>query len=311
VNENKFIGIQLNQIKVAEPLPVPLYVYIDFRYILYRAKDDSIDPKTYARLELKKTFNLFVLESDLNTLETWAKVHEAINPEPTAEAKSLFAARINVERKTLDIFRSDHPDKVVAQALEASKKLLAEVMSLPLVAQPLKNLLNYSPGTVGHSINVSILSIYLAMQMGYAHKAILHNLALGGILHDIGKPKILLHDQDTPEVIEKKMTEHPTMGLRILESQKVAVPSEIKMIVAQHHECYDGSGYPKKLRGSNIYDLTRIVAIANTFDNIVADGKGPLAERQQHAILHLEQLHYNKFDPEKLEKSVRILKLGV
>jgi HD-GYP domain-containing protein (c-di-GMP phosphodiesterase class II) len=85
----------------------------------------------------------------------------------------------------------------------------------------------------------------------------------------------------------------------------------VKMIVAQHHEAYDGTGFPKKLRGGVIYDLARIVSIANVFDELVADGQGNLVERQRAAVKQLDGTMYKKFDPQKLEKALKILKLGI
>ena len=106
------------------------------------------------------------------------------------------------------------------------------------------------------------------------------------------------------------MQVHPAYGLQMLEAQS-RVPNEVKMIVAQHHEYNDGTGFPKKLRGSAIYDLARIVGIANVFDELVSDGTGTLLERQRAAIHQLDQVLYKKFDPQKLEKSLKILKMGV
>jgi putative nucleotidyltransferase with HDIG domain len=133
---------------------------------------------------------------------------------------------------------------------------------------------------------------------------------MGGLLHDIGKPRVDVKEQDTDSDIEFKMKEHASFGLKMLENQQ-KVPNEVKMIVAQHHECHDGTGFPKKLRGSAIYDLARIVCIANVFDELVGDGQGTLSERQKAAITQLDQTLYKKFDPQKLEKAIKILKLGI
>jgi putative nucleotidyltransferase with HDIG domain len=133
---------------------------------------------------------------------------------------------------------------------------------------------------------------------------------MGALLHDLGKTQVKIEDGDRPEVVEEKMKVHSELGHKLLEAQQ-KVPNEVKMIVAQHHENYDGTGFPKKLRGNQIYDLTRIVAIANVFDELVADGHGTLVERQRAALKQLDEVHYRRFDPQKLEKSLKILKLGV
>lgn len=309
----------LDQIVVGEPLPGALYIYLDFRFITYRAAGDVIDRHTYDRFEFKKVRNLFIQGMDVPKFKKW--VEKFKNPAPAAgqskkadpapsESKEFTKAREDAHRKTMDIFQSQHPDKMVMQTITASKKLVAEVMKVPYAVKTLGQLQTFSRGTVDHSVNVSVLSVYLAMQMGYSHSLILQHVGVGALLHDVGKTKIPLNDSDPPEVVEKKMKDHPTYGMRLIESQP-KVPNEVKMIIAQHHECHDGSGFPKKLRGSSIYDLARIVSIANVFDELVGDGQGTLLDRQRNAIMQLDQVLFRKFDPQKLEKALRILKLGV
>jgi putative nucleotidyltransferase with HDIG domain len=313
----QFVSVNLDQIMVGEPLPVTIYIYIDFRFITFRAEGDTVDRSAYDRLEFKRVKNLFVLEQDRKKFLEWAAKYNALRAEEakavpplSAETKNFQKVREDVHRKTMDIFLSTHPDKIVEQTLGASKKLVTEVMKFPYAVKTIAQLQTYSKGTVDHSVNVSVLSVYLAMQMGYSHALILQHVGMGGLLHDLGKIKVPVEENDTEQEIGVKMREHPGLGLKVLESQP-KVPNEVKMIVAQHHECHDGSGYPKKLRGSSIYDLARIVSIANTFDEIVGDGQGSLQDRQKHAIQQLDQVLYKRFDPQKLEKALKILKLGV
>jgi putative nucleotidyltransferase with HDIG domain len=309
----QYVTVNVEDILVGEPLPASIYIYIDFRFITFRTEGDVVDRNAYDRLEFKKVKNLFILEQDRKRWEAWSasRAKEQKKRPPLApEHKEFAAVREDVHRKAMDIFTADHPDKIVAQTISSSKKLVSEVMKFPYAVQTLAQLQTYSKGTVDHSVNVSVLSVYLAMQMGYSHQLILQHVGMGGLLHDIGKPKVMISDGEPKNIQEKKMEAHPTLGLGLLEQQQ-KVPNEVKMIIAQHHECHDASGFPKKLRGNQIYDLARIVAIANVFDELVGDGKGTLLERQRNAVLQLDQVLYRKFDPQKLEKSLKILKLGI
>jgi putative nucleotidyltransferase with HDIG domain len=313
----QFVSVNIEQIMVGEPLPANVYIYIDFRFITFRAEEDTINKDAYDRLEFKKVRNLFILDKDAAKFNQWAAKWQMLReneaktvPPLSAETKNFQAVREDVHRKTMDIFQSTHPDKIVSQTIAASKKLVVEVMKFPYAVKTLAQLQGYSKGTVDHSVNVSVLSVYLAMQMGYSHALILQHVGMGGLLHDIGKPKVEINEMDTPAEIEAKLKEHPATGLKLLETQQ-KVPNEVKMIVEQHHECHDGSGFPKKLRGSAIYDLARIVCIANVFDELVGDGQGTLMERQKAAIRQLDEQLYKKFDPQKLEKTLKILRLGV
>lgn len=308
---DSFVTWDLDDIVVGEPLPATIYLYIDFRFITFRAEGDTLDRNAYDRLQLKKVKQLFVQEKDKAAFEAWKKDRLPEAQEPRTEAEREFAeVRADAHRKMLDIFHSSHPNKIVSQTLSASKKLVSEVMKNPYTTKPLAQLQSFSRGTVDHSVNVSILSVYLAMNMGYSHAVILQHIGAGALLHDIGKAKVPIEDSDSAEVVEEKMKQHPSLGADLLLAQ-AKVPNEVQMIVAQHHENHDGTGYPKGLRGNQIYDLARIVAIANTFDGLVADGKGQLADRQRAAIVTLDVELSSRFDPQKLDKALKILKLGL
>lgn len=309
----QYISYDIEGILVGETLPGTLYLYLDFRFITFRAVGDTVDRNAYDRLLARNIRQLFILEQDRPKFEEWKKTRskEEQTRAPTSDAeRALNEVREDTNRKMLDIFHSEHPNKIVAQSLTASKKLVSEVMKLPYTTRPISQLQTYSRGTVDHSINVSILSVYLAMQMGYTHAVILQHVGAGALLHDIGKPKVPVSEADPKELQAEKLKQHPSLATLMLEGL-TTVPNEVKLIISQHHECHDGSGFPKGLRGSAIYDLTRIVSIANTFDELVADGAGSLVERQRKAVQELDQNLSSKFDPQKLDKALKILKLGL
>jgi putative nucleotidyltransferase with HDIG domain len=309
----QFTSVNLGDVLAGEPLPVVVYIYLNFRFITFRAAGDTVDRSTYDRLEYKGVKNLFVKDLESKAFMDWVQKRrdeiKAIPALPPAN-KGFQKAREDMHRKAMDIFSGQNTDKNVVQSLSTSKKLVAEVMKFPYAMKSLAQLQGYSQGTVDHSVNVSILSIYLAMQMGYSHQVILQYVGTGGLLHDIGKPKVKVVDADSEREIDTKMKEHAAAGAKIIESIP-KVPNEVKMIVAQHHEYHDGSGFPKKLRGKAIYDLARIVCIANVFDELVGEGQGSLVDRQRAAIQQMDRILFKKFDPEKLTKAVKILKLGV
>jgi HD-GYP domain-containing protein (c-di-GMP phosphodiesterase class II) len=133
--------------------------------------------------------------------------------------------------------------------------------------------------TYDHSINVSMycISIYRAVNPKASRKELIH-AGLGGLLHDLGKIKIPTHILNNPgglsdddyQVIKK----HPDYGLELLEEGKCEVSADIDLriiarVVHEHHENYDGTGYPKKLKGKDeIHLLARVCTIADFFDAI-------------------------------------------
>lgn len=305
----KYVSCNLEDILVGEPLPATVYIYIDFRFITYRAGGDVVDRAAFERLQSRGLNNLFVLDEDQAKFDQWVlgrKKELASHPVDPA----IAAVKAEAHRKMLDIFQSKHPDRGLEQAMGASKKIVFEMMKTPYAVRPLAQLQGYSRGVADHSVNVSVLSVYLGLQTGYTHEVILQHLAAGALLHDLGKSRIEVSENDSPATVTEKMRFHAVRGVEMFDPTS-KVPTEVKMIIGQHHEYFDGSGYPDGLKGNHIYDLARLVSIANAFDELVSDGTGPLQERQRAAILQFETTQRKKFDPVKLEKALRVLRLGI
>jgi HD-GYP domain-containing protein (c-di-GMP phosphodiesterase class II) len=129
-----------------------------------------------------------------------------------------------------------------------------------------------SEWTAGHTERVTVLAIEIGREMGLS-EAELNIMHIGGLLHDVGKigipPEILdKPGKLTPEEM-KAMMNHVRIGVRIIEP--IAGFASALSIVAQHHEWYDGHGYPAGLQGEQITLHARIFAVADCFDALTSD----------------------------------------
>src|SRR5215468_8075456 len=126
--------------------------------------------------------------------------------------------------------------------------------------------------TAGHSERVVTFSLRLGFEMGLAREA-MRDLELGALLHDVGKigvPDSILHKPtDLSEIEWAKMRLHPLYGQDVL--RDIPFLRGAARIVAQHHEKWDGSGYPKGLRGEAIDVGARIFAVIDAFDAMVSE----------------------------------------
>jgi HD-GYP domain-containing protein (c-di-GMP phosphodiesterase class II) len=128
------------------------------------------------------------------------------------------------------------------------------------------------PYTCGHSDRVARLSVCLAQQLGCDNTE-LNTIYLSGLLHDIGKIGIddnVLRKPGplTPEEFDHIKT-HPDLGCRILDGVKQL--DNVMPIVRHHHEAWNGSGYPGRLKGDETPFLARIVAVADSIDAMSSD----------------------------------------
>jgi HD-GYP domain-containing protein (c-di-GMP phosphodiesterase class II) len=133
--------------------------------------------------------------------------------------------------------------------------------------------------TYDHSINVSMycITIYKALNPNAKRRELVH-VGLGGLLHDLGKVKIPTNILNNPGGLTdeeyKVIKQHPDFGLELLLNGHCEVspeidPKIIARVIHEHHENFDGTGYPRKLKGKEqIHLLARVCTIADFFDAI-------------------------------------------
>lgn len=161
--------------------------------------------------------------------------------------------------------------------------------------------------TGGHAERVVSYSLKLGREFGLSELE-LEDLRFGAMLHDIGKIGV-------PDAILKKpaaLTEdewvvmrfHPVMGCNLISG--VSFLHAASRVVLQHHEKFDGTGYPYSLRGEGIDILARIFVVADAFDAITSDRvyrRGASYEAAQGELLKFSG---SQFDPEVVETFLRI-----
>jgi len=165
-----------------------------------------------------------------------------------------------------------------------------------------------SPWTAGHSEQVTQLALKIGRVLGLSKKEmeILHR---GGLLHDIGKlgipPEILDKPGKLTPQEQKLMREHVRFGARILEP--IATYAEVIPIVLQHHERFDGAGYPDGLAGEAISLGARIFAVADCFDALTADRPYRHSLGRERAIELIKQESGHQFDPKIVKTFLKVI----
>ncbi len=167
------------------------------------------------------------------------------------------------------------------------------------------------PYTRGHSERVAFYSTLVAKELGMS-EAEIANVHLSGLIHDVGKigieDRILRKPAALTDDEYEIMKQHPTKGAQILE----AVP-KLKALAGpglQHHENYDGSGYPEGLKGDEIPLLGRMVSVADAFDAMTTDRPYSKAMTFEAAVARLQFLAGKKFDAQCVEAMARAVASG-
>ncbi|HJQ34072.1 MAG TPA: HD domain-containing phosphohydrolase [Pyrinomonadaceae bacterium] len=153
--------------------------------------------------------------------------------------------------------------------------------------------------THGHSERVVNFSLRLGRELSLDEEQ-MRSLEFGSLLHDIGKigvpDAILRKPARLNEGEWVKMREHPLHGQKILRG--IEFLEGASRVVAQHHERWDGSGYPLGLKGEEIDLNARIFAVADAFDAITSDRVYRAGRSYEEALAELEAYRGRQFDPE-------------
>lgn len=150
--------------------------------------------------------------------------------------------------------------------------------------------------------NVAVLAVQMGKYYGLDSGSLI-NLKKAGEFHDIGKclikNKMLLWKKGlTPEEFEV-IKEHSILGAEYLE--KAGFDHEVILAVRHHHERWDGTGYPDRLEKEKIPLLSRIMALADTYDAMVSGRPYRKSVRPSLVIREIRQCAGTQFDPELVE----------
>jgi putative nucleotidyltransferase with HDIG domain len=165
-----------------------------------------------------------------------------------------------------------------------------------------------SAWTGGHSERVTEMALMIGREMGLT-SGDLQDLQRGGLLHDVGKIGIPNELLDKPGKLTDEeydiIKRHPRMGLRILEPIKNF--ASVIQLVLQHHERFDGKGYPDGVSGEQISLGGRILAVSDVYDALISDRPYRAGMSMDRTLSIIREESGCQFDPVVVEAFLRVI----
>jgi putative nucleotidyltransferase with HDIG domain len=214
--------------------------------------------------------------------------------------RALEHRRLVIENRT---YQSDLEHLVAERTQQLSIALQDLEQSYDYTLEALGGALDAKDAeTEGHCQRVTAFTITIAKAMG-VDKALLRHIARGAFLHDIGKmgiPDSILCKPGPLTTEEREiMRRHCAIGYAVLE--RIPFLKEAAEIVLSHQECFDGSGYPRGLKGEKIPIGARIFAVADTLDAMISDRPYRKALPISAARDEIRRFSGRQFDPRVVE----------
>ncbi len=223
---------------------------------------------------------------------------------PFEISELIITVRKALEANKLRIQNQDYKDNLQTLVLERTAELLKTKAMLESsylnTIHAMVNAMEINDiYTLGHSERVTAIAIGLGKAAGLSLND-LRELRIGALLHDLGKigviSNVLNKEQTLTDSEYDLIKRHPIAGAKIVEP--IGLPPAVGKIIVQHHEWFDGGGYPYGLKGEAIHFLARIVSVADSFDAMTSKRKYRSNLDVSSAVQEVYNNRGKQFDPD-------------
>jgi putative nucleotidyltransferase with HDIG domain len=276
------------------------------------ARGAVLTPVFIRALETRGYQQVYVMDGIADDVEPLGLVSERLRLAAVRNVQSVYALAEHATRSVRDqaardgahVIRDTHlntdsaMEREISGLVELAEALLEEVIEQDTLSgmAALKAHDNY---TFEHSVEVAVYGVMLGQRLGLS-RSLLKDVALGCLLHDIGKMYVDARVLNKPGKLDRaefeQIMQHPLLGFQLVRRMPIPSPRPAH-IVLQHHERQDGNGYPNKLFGTNrlartdqerfdprrINLLAEIAAIADVYSALASD-------RPYRAALPVDQI---------------------
>ena len=317
-NDDDFSLVILSNVNPERELPTDVYIHVDAKYIKFKSKGDQIGTEKYEYFLSKGVKNIYIPSEDIMDFLTW--INDDLKEEESdfvkkagEESREFFQRGKDFKQKVYEVYFEEELNNDVVEKLQDNvADFVEDIKQNEMTSKAIAFLMSKNNSVADHSMNVANLSIFIGMVLGHGHQFVLENLYMGGLFHDYGKLKIdpkILENRENRNYIHA-VQEHLTSGANMLRKTK-GIPKQVLTIIEQHHEQFNGHGYPNQLVGDQIYDLAQIVSMANVFDNMLTENKNyAKSERYKRAIKVLEIDSGKNWNPAYMDRIIEALKLA-
>ena len=296
---DRFVPVAIDTLAPSAELPFDLFLQPDANQppVLYRERRLAVDEDDLARLLERAIQTLYIRVSEHVAYRNYLR-HTVLSDADLPPSRRFKILQI-ANRTILQLaFQNPRPDMLVDIAAEYGRELATVVCNDSLVLTDLLPLMIHDYQTYTHATNVCTLSLMIAVVMGMGFADGIVEMATAMLLHDLGKRRIppAILNQRAPLTPQQRDTfrQHPKWGFQEL-CRRQDVTLEQLLVVYQHHEHWNGRGYPVGLVGEEVHLWARICSVADAYDTLTSSRSG---RGEQDVWATLDEGRNSRFDAE-------------
>jgi HD-GYP domain-containing protein (c-di-GMP phosphodiesterase class II) len=300
-----YLAVQVDLLRRLAHTNVDLFVQYDPNSapVLYHRAECPIEPAQLAGLADSRIGQVFVQSDDFQRFgaHLLESVESFGNREPVPAAERFAALQIAVAAEIEHAARLVDCGPYVTVAEKLGRELTSLLASNDVLPRDLFRLARHDFNTFTHVTNVASYGVILSERLGLCSESELEQIAKAAILHDLGKrfiPASILTKPAKLDPEERAIIEtHPQRGYEEL-CDRPDMSFDQLMIVYQHHERYDGKGYPVGSQGEEIHPWARMLAVVDVFDAMTGTRPYRRPATAQEAMDYISKNAGTHFDAE-------------
>lgn len=279
VKDEKFTSVKIDEFYSTQPVLFDVFIKLKSdRYIKILHAGDSFSPHRLDKYKTeKKVDKLFFQKKDLSKFIKFnnylaGKMIDNDHVQSVTKVKMIK----NVAEKFMEqSFTEGLKPQIIDQGRDICENVFKLVDKQKDLYKVLRSFQEFDPSAYSHAFIVTLFTTSIIKQFDWQSKVTIETSAFACLFHDIGKMKLppnILNMRPEAMSDDEKLEyyKHPEYGVQMVEGNNM-INNSIKQIILQHHENYDGTGFPEHKRGSKILTLANIVHLADEFAHIIVD----------------------------------------
>lgn len=272
-----------SDVSIDAALPFGTFVFLPLnrKYVPFSTKGAPLTPEKKEKLKVKEVGKIYVDQKDVQSFYKFTADNLKRNLNQMSETERNEKLQASVRRMFGHLF-----DQSVSGTFESGRDALVDCQkiissyvtngrSTDWYGQLVRSL-GGALNSYDHAAVVSSVGAMIAIGIGHPKP---EDIALAGFFHDVGRVDIdddlmLKPESEWPQDLRASYPKHPQLSVNLLKDKKIILPNEVEKAILQHHERFDGKGFPKQLAGERIIEEAQIVSFADQFSYLSIEQEG-------------------------------------
>lgn len=312
VKKRDMVPFEVQNLLAGSVTDFDLWVEVKDTMTLYATAPYKWDTAEIGRLKDKNHATMYYFTRDRTKVETYQALHRIREIDMSlAPPERLLNLTDAAAELTQVLYSHDLSTSLLAKGQEIANGMVATLLEDITAVSALGLLANHDYYTYYHSARVASYALAISMQLSLRDQEQLQSIAIGCLMHDIGKSQVKLEVLNKKDKLDSEewelMKKHPEFGNDLVqESILDMVP---RAIILHHHERLDGSGYPHNLSANELLEEVKIASFADVFDALTTNRSYQQARSKFEALDFIKHKLLKNIHKDSFKAMVAILGL--